>query len=192
MAAPSYWNNSKLDALFSDSKLRDSNEDIVEIAEECKEGLENQEPSFYHSKPPQPAIKIEVKSEQQRASEIFDPVFGIRVTTPARVCAQSWGSLCHGCTKIRLSTIRPNYPPPVPSTSRTDGSWLTMGVLVKNTGVLHSSNSSEYVIWRVSDLAVSLLAMCRDWHLTNSNSRTHRTWHLRCSSSQRLQRSIGS
>lgn len=59
-----------------------------------------------------------------------------------------------GMQKLRLDQLSANRLLPIQK-NENEG-WLTMAVLVERSGCKKSANGNEYIIWRMSDLRVSL------------------------------------
>ncbi|CAK5072757.1 unnamed protein product [Meloidogyne enterolobii] len=92
-----------------------------------------------------------------QTAEIFDPLFGIRISNP-KLTLETSNTFFSGMQKLRLSQLSANRLLSMQKNENEEG-WATMAVMVERSGCKKSGNGNEYIIWRMSDLK-DLNAVC--------------------------------
>uniref|UniRef100_A0A915MA82 Protein MCM10 homolog n=1 Tax=Meloidogyne javanica TaxID=6303 RepID=A0A915MA82_MELJA len=109
-------------------------------------------------------------SKSSQTSEIFDPLFGIRISNP-KLTLETSNTFFSGMQKLRLSQLSANRLLSMQKNENEEG-WATMAVMVERSGCKKSGNGNEYIIWRMSDLKVLLFGDCfrQYWKLQPGNA----------------------
>uniref|UniRef100_A0A914L8M5 Protein MCM10 homolog n=1 Tax=Meloidogyne incognita TaxID=6306 RepID=A0A914L8M5_MELIC len=89
-------------------------------------------------------------TSKSQTAEIFDPLFGIRISNP-KLTLETSNTFFSGIQKLRLSQLSTNRLLSMQKNESEEG-WATMAVMVERSGCKRSGNGNEYIIWRMSDL----------------------------------------
>uniref|UniRef100_A0A915LLL4 Protein MCM10 homolog n=1 Tax=Meloidogyne javanica TaxID=6303 RepID=A0A915LLL4_MELJA len=117
-------------------------------------------------------VSEECKEDTSKSQtvEIFDPLFGIRISNP-KLTLETSNTFFSGIQKLRLSQLSTNRLLSMQKNESEEG-WATMAVMVERSGCKKSGNGNEYIIWRMSDLKVLLFGDCfrQYWKLQPGNT----------------------
>uniref|UniRef100_A0A1I8BYY1 Protein MCM10 homolog n=1 Tax=Meloidogyne hapla TaxID=6305 RepID=A0A1I8BYY1_MELHA len=117
-----------------------------------------------------PTEECKDDTAMSQSAQIFDPLFGIRISNP-KLTIETSNTFFSGMQKLRLSQLSANRLLSMQKTVNEEG-WVTMAVMVERSGCKKSANGNEYMIWRMSDLRVLLFGECfrQHWKLQPGNT----------------------